>query len=371
MTLHHAAAPFGLVISLAAFLQTAAAAEGPGTSAVAPSRSVVTRERSVGEIEDGIYVIKHRDAPDSNPQGNTTVIVGERAVLVVDSGYLPSSAREDIAQIRQWTQKPVRYLVNTHWHPDHIRGNAVYAEAFPGLAIIAHAVTPELEEGYDGPNLVRYRTRVATLEEWLKRGKGADGKKLGKDERRLLDEELAGRRAVLQEFMSYAPVAPQVAFHDRMTIDLGNRVVELRYHGRGHSSGDAVAYLPRERVLVAGDLVASPVPYFFAGYPYDEIATLEALAALDARVIVPGHGDVMLDEAFLNRTIEVMKDVRDQVLREVRQRGSLSAKLEDVRKAVDVRSYAAEFAGNDKESLAFFQESMNGLVRLLFEQAPK
>ena len=348
----------------------ASAADVASPSTPAP-KSVANHERSVGEVAEGVYVIKHKDAPDTNPQGNTTVVIGDRDVMVIDSGYLPSSTREDIAQIREWTKKPVRYLVNTHWHPDHIRGNSLYAEAFPGLVIVAHTVTPDLEEGWDVPNRARYRGRVAVLEEQLKRGKGADGKKLGDADRKAMTEELAGRRAVLQEFAAYLPAYPGVTFSDAMTIDLGGRVIQLKFYGRGHSSGDIVAYLPRERVLVAGDLVASPVPYFFAGYPYDQIATLEALAALDALAIVPGHGDVMLDESFLNRTIEMMKDVRDQVVRETRRLGPLSAKLEDVRKSVNYKTYAAEFAGTDKESLEFFTESMDGLVKTLFEQIPK
>jgi cyclase len=358
------------LVVLAALSADTAHAETSGAPA-APGKSVATRERSVGEVADGIYVIKHKDAPDTNPQGNTTVIVGDRDVLVVDSGYLPSSTREDIAQIRQWTQKPVRYLVNTHWHPDHVRGNPLYAEAFPGLTIVAHTLTPELEEGYDVPNRARYRARVTALEEQLKRGKGDDGKKLGDADRKARSAELATRRAVLREFENYTPVYPNVTFSEAMTVDLGNRSVQLRYLGRGHSSGDIVLYLPREHVLITGDLVASPVPYFFAGYPYDEIATLESLAAIDAQVIVPGHGDVMLDKTYLNRTIDVMKDVRDQVVREARRLGPLSAKLEDVRKGVNYRVYAAEFAGTDKESLEFFQESMDGLVKTLFEQVPK
>jgi cyclase len=337
----------------------------------AQDRSVVTRERTVVEIESGVYVIRHKDAPDTNPQGNTTVIVGDRSVLVIDSGYLPSSTREDIAQIRQWTARPVRYLVNTHWHPDHIRGNPLYAAEFPGLTILAHRTTPELQEGYDGPNLVRYRARVTSMEESLKRGKGADGKKLGKEERAAMTLELNRRRAVLEEFASYEPAPPNVTFHDHMSVDLGNRVVELRHLGRGHSSGDIIAYLPRERTLITGDLVASPVPYFFAGYPYDQIATLEALGAMDARVLVPGHGEVMHDEAFLDRTVALMKDVRDQVTQELRRRGSLAAKLEDIRKDIDLRSYETDFAGTDPESIEFFGESMDGLVRLFFEQAPK
>lgn len=358
-----------LLLALAAPAQPAAAEDLPASPA--PSRSVLTRERSTSEIADGVYVIRHSDGPDTNPQGNTTVVIGDRDVLVIDSGYLPSSAREDIAQIREWTDRPVRYLVNTHWHPDHVRGNATYAAAFPGLSIIGRTATPDLEEGFDVPNLARYRARVGLLEARLKSGKGEDGKKLRDAARRATTEELAGRRAALQEFERYEPRYPQVTFSDAMTIDLGNRIVQLKYLGRGHSSGDVVAYLPRERVLVAGDLLAAPVPYFFAGYPYEQIETLERLASFEALAIVPGHGAPMQDKAFLQRTIEVMKDVRDQVVREVRRRGSLSARPEDVRKSVNTEIYAQEFAGTDKENLEFFRASMDGLVKTLFEQVAK
>src|SRR5438477_6977428 len=89
-------------------------------------------ERTISKLADGVYEIRHKNAPDAFTQSNTTVVIGDREVLVVDSCYLPSSAREDIAQIRQWTNKPVRYLLNTHWHFDHTLGNGVYAQEFPG-----------------------------------------------------------------------------------------------------------------------------------------------------------------------------------------------------------------------------------------------
>src|SRR5262245_57780021 len=119
------------------FLLTALSA----VSAVTLGDSAVTTTRTITQLADGIYEIRHPDAPDGFPQSNTTVITSEKGVLVVDSCLLPSTAREDIAQIRKWTNKPVLYLLNTHWHFDHTLGNASYVEAFPQVQIIAQKET--------------------------------------------------------------------------------------------------------------------------------------------------------------------------------------------------------------------------------------
>src|SRR3954469_18982000 len=91
-------------------------------SALLHADSTETKERTTSKLADGIYEIRHPDAPDSFPQSNTTVIIGEKSVLVVDSCLLPSTTRQDIEQIRKWTDKPVTYLLNTHWHFDHTLG---------------------------------------------------------------------------------------------------------------------------------------------------------------------------------------------------------------------------------------------------------
>src|SRR5882672_4298662 len=83
---------------------------------VAFADSAETKERTVTKLAEGVYEIRHPDAPDTFPQGDTLVVIGEKTVLVVDSCLLPSSTRQDIEQIRKWTDKPVTYLVNTHWH---------------------------------------------------------------------------------------------------------------------------------------------------------------------------------------------------------------------------------------------------------------
>jgi glyoxylase-like metal-dependent hydrolase (beta-lactamase superfamily II) len=99
-----------------------------------------SHERQVAKLAEGVNEIQHKSIP-AGDSGNTTVIIGDREVFVVDSGYFPSVAREDIAQIRQWTNKPVAYVLNTHFHNDHNNGNRTYVDAFPSVAIVAQEET--------------------------------------------------------------------------------------------------------------------------------------------------------------------------------------------------------------------------------------
>jgi len=111
-------------------------------AARAGATSWTTDVRSLQKVADGVWVIIHKDAVLAGwPQGNTTVVIGRRGVLVVDACFLTSSAREDIADIRRLTSKPVRWLVNTHFHIDHNAGNSAYKDAFPGVEIIAQSAT--------------------------------------------------------------------------------------------------------------------------------------------------------------------------------------------------------------------------------------
>src|SRR5512134_1974355 len=95
----------------------------------------------IEKIGNGVYAIIHADATDQWPHGNTGVIVTDAGVVVIDSTYLPSRARADIALIRSVTDKPVRYVLNTHWHFDHNNGTIEYVKAFPGAIVVAERET--------------------------------------------------------------------------------------------------------------------------------------------------------------------------------------------------------------------------------------
>ncbi len=337
-----------------------AAASLSGTPLALAAVSVNTTERTVTRLAEGVYVIRHRDAPDEFPQGNTTVIVGSREAFVVDACYLPSTAREDIAQIRQWTDKPVRYLLNTHWHYDHTRGNATYAEAFPSLSVVAHIETRHMMERRDAQYPIHYAERHDALKAQIDTGQGADGKALSAKEKADLPRTWAGQAEVLREYEGYVDRLPDLTFGDELDVDLGGREAQVRFLGRGNTAGDAVVYLPKEKILIAGDILVHPVPYCFGGYPSDWIVTLQKLDALGAEVIVPGHGEIQHDDAYLRRVAGLLEKVVSRVRQEL-TRGP-QTKLEALKAAIDLSAERQEFAGDDKDSRDLFDQSTAVLI---------
>ena len=338
---------------------------------VARADSVNTRERQVRQIAPGIYTIRHADPTDDFPDGNTTVVIGEREVLVVDTCYLPSSADADIALIRGWTDKPVRWVLNTHWHNDHVGGNQRYRQAWPGVDVIGHEETRRMITARVPSYVRRFIASDSTFAKQrealrLSAETGVDdkGKAVDPAARATAAASLAKLEAARREFSAMVVEAPTVTFESALRIDLGGRVVELKHLGRGNTGGDVVAWLPGERILVAGDLVDHPVPYAFAGYPSEWIGTLERLAALDPLVVVPGHGEVLRGKGYIERVAALIRGIRQQINDLLEKNGGGFA-LDEVQKAVDLSAARREFAGDDADNLEFFDASMASLIRVL------
>jgi glyoxylase-like metal-dependent hydrolase (beta-lactamase superfamily II) len=334
--------------------------------------SLYSEERTVTRLADGVYTIRHQDPYPGWVNGNTTVIIGEREVLVVDSCQFSYFAREDIAQIREWTPKPVHYLVNTHWHEDHNSGNRDYMEAFAGLAIVAHPATRDMLAD-TAPSFPRDVMRDAAplrdkLEHRLQTGKADDGQPLTDAARSETEARLAQIDRVIGALPGFSYQLPTLTFERELHLDLGNREVEVKHLGRGNTAGDVVVYLPEEKILVSGDLLVSPVPFAFDGYPVEWIETLKAIDRLDAGVIVPGHGEVLHDESFLHLVIETMSSVVDQVHDQLRKNDD--ADLVDVKHAVALGPFRERFAGEDAAKGKFFDYSMGDkFVDLAFHEA--
>jgi cyclase len=338
-----------------------------GTSALFAD-SVATKDRSVTKLAEGIYEIRHPDAPDTFPQSNTTVIIGEKSVLVVDSCLLPSTTRQDIDQIRQWTSKPVTYLLNTHWHFDHTLGNAAYAAAFPLVQIIAQTATQKTIADFNPGAVTRYPSRAERFKKVLDSGKNPDGTPLTAADRLDYERSLTGLGPVVAEFKNVAQLVPNVSFDHELDIDLGNRLVEIKHLGRGNTAGDTLVYLPKEKMLVTGDLLDHPVPYMFGGFPVDFVNTLRAMSQLDAETIVPGHGDVLHDKSYIQQTMELMLAVNQEVEKEINDGKTLEEVQEGLPKIFDVKGWRQKFVGTNEDDSGFFDQSFAGLVKASYNQ---
>ena len=327
-------------------------------------------DRKVTQLADGVYAIQHQPLIDGNISGNTTVIIGDREVFVVDSTYRQSAALEDIAQIHQWTSKPVGYLLNTHFHNDHNNGNKTYMDAYPSLAIIAQEETKKDMDLIQPGNIERQPGQLAALITTLKQGKAGSGRLLTEDEKKQVQELLPGLEQAEAESKTLVYQTPTLTFTDKIVVDLGNREVQVMHLGRGNTPGDAIVYLPKEKIIVAGDLLVYPIPFTGDGYPAEWVRTLRKMGELDATTIVPGHGPILHDKTYLYLVADLMQSTVDQVRSRIRHLGFPgSHSIDEIKGSVDLTSFRAKFAGSEKDLQDQFDDMAQHLVKITFSEA--
>ncbi len=312
------------------------------------------------QIADGIY--QFITAPDGYvPNGNSVVIVNENDVLVFDTFTRPSTARTVLAEIRKITDKPVRYVVNSHHHPDHWSGNEIYAQAFPSLEIIATEESRQLMLNIAKAwpplwkaNLARDQ---ADLDKEISTGKESDGTQLTEEDRRRDEEDVRLERDFVVEGAKVQRTYPTLTYGDTLTLYHGGR--EFRFMSVvGDADGTTVLYLPKEKILITGDVASYPIPYFTP--PLSQHAkSLRKLAQIDADMIIPGHGPAWHDKNFLNLEADLFESIVNQVVKAERQ-GLVT--VEEIQNAVDVESFRLQFTHDDKALNAKFRRYVNRMI---------
>lgn len=331
-------------------LLLAVAGMGDGL-AVADANSSVADTRpanfSVHKLADGIYATERKEPPGLMFDANNVFLIREHDVVVVDSNISPDSTREVLVALRQLTDKPVRYVINTHWHEDHILGNNVWREAFPGVQFIGHVQSHAdlasvgasnrkslLESGADG---------VASLRQAINTGKGLAGNVLTDEERISHSSDIFLVERYLQQADKLPIVYPDLEVESRLVLTDGKRPIEIRFLGAAHTRSDLVVWLPSEKIVIAADLVVWPIPLIGStSYPAAYAETLQQLLNLQPAIIVPGHGPVFRDTRYVQQIMVLLKSLTAQVAA-ARQRGET---LEQMRKSVDLSAERQQFAGD-------------------------
>ncbi|MBI3791775.1 MAG: MBL fold metallo-hydrolase [Gemmatimonadetes bacterium] len=269
-------------------------------SAARPATPADTANYALVRVAAGVYAFIAPPGITPMVSGNSTVVIGDSSVLVVDNGQFPSVVRWQVAKIRALTPLPVRFLVTTHWHADHWLGNGVYRDAFPDITMLATPATARQMEA-QAPTLtpaVSASTRAA-IGRILAAKAMPDGQPMTADAEQWYRFGLAELEALAPDLPTLRLAYPTRYVPDSVVVDLGRRVVVLRHGGPGNTEGDLTAWIPDVRTLVTGDLVVRPYPYVFGSFVTEWRDRLRELDALGAQAIVPGHGEVMRDGAYL------------------------------------------------------------------------
>jgi cyclase len=257
------------------------------------------RAPAKSELAPGIFLFATPNYGDVGLDGNSIAVLSSDGVFVFDTNGTPAAAAAVLDEIRRLTDRPVRWIVNSHWHWDHWYGTETYQQAFPDVRIVAHENTRELMMSpaleFNRPGL---ETQLPNYLKALEQRAAADPSlKAVLDEDRLF---LAQKSRVRHTF-------PNVTFSDRLNLELGERHIEVLHYERAVTPGDAFAYLPKEKVLLIGDLIVNPVTFALSGYPAEWLRTLERIDRLDVDTIVTGHGPALHDKTLLHTTMDVFR----------------------------------------------------------------
>ncbi len=263
------------------------------SKAFASSADLAEKTVSFEEIGPGLFAYTAEGDPNSG------VIVGDEEVMVVDAQATPAMARDVVARIRRVTDKPVTWLVLSHYHAVRVLG----ASAYGARRVLASEATRELIVERGAEDMASEIGRFPRLF----RGK----------------ETIPGL------------TWPTLTFSGSMTVWLGSREVRILHPGRAHTRGDTVVWLPKERVLFAGDIVElGATPYCGDAHLGDWPGTLARLRALEPEALVPGRGPAARSPAQCRLAIEGTEAFTSRLLALTRSHALRGASLKETYDAV-------------------------------------
>jgi glyoxylase-like metal-dependent hydrolase (beta-lactamase superfamily II) len=307
---------------------------GTALAASTPAQSF-----NIVKVADGVYAA----IGQNGVFGNGAFIVTQDYVVVVDTQLRPSWARDMIAEIRKVTDKPVRYVINTHWHSDHTLGNQAYVAAYgPSVDFIGQNNTREDLIARGIPNLQVQTTQavpdnITRLQKQLADGKDAQGASLTSDARARVEAALILQKAYLAELPQIHIVPSTITYENEMSIQAPGKEIRLYHFSYAHTRGDTVVYLPKEKVIITGDLLTNGIPNTRNSYPVEWITTLDGMDKLDWTAAIPGHGDVQQGKTQLETLLSYWKDEVAAVRAAVA--GGLT--LDQMKQSIDLTRYRA------------------------------
>jgi glyoxylase-like metal-dependent hydrolase (beta-lactamase superfamily II) len=324
--------------------------------AVAPGARAAEPLFDLHPVADDVYAAIARMQYKVN--SNAAVVILDDGVLVVDTHSKPSAARALIEQIRTLTDKPVKWAVDTHFHWDHYQGNEAYPGAWPsGVEVISSEVT---RESIEHRGLPRVKRQILEMPREIEQLKADLARATDAAEKKRLAEDLRQAEAYLVELKAMQHTLPSLTFDRSLLLHRPSRSVQILWLGKAHTDGDVVVYLPKEKVLITGDLLQGWMPYMGDSYPYDWVKTLDEAMKLDFEIVIGGHGNVLRGKRQFARFKSYFTDLLAWTAEEY-ARGATMAETENAVLERLRGKYGAALAGDP--------DSFNALAAAMGEKA--
>jgi cyclase len=317
-------------------------------------------------IAPGVYVVLQRFADRFN-DSNSTVVVMDDAVLVVDTQSTLTEARAEVKAIKHLTNKPVRWVINTHWHNDHIQGNQIYHAAFPGVQFVAQVstrkdmalrATSELRD-----QVASLPGRLKQYRRFLAANVGPGGRPLDEKQRNVVEMRLRLFSKQLPDLRLTHIVLPNITFDTSMSLFSSGGEIRLT-HYPGHTEGDVVVFLPDEKVLITGDLL-DDMPYTGDGSPKGLVETLHRLDALNFDLVIPGHGGIEKGHDHLRLIASLFESIVSQVQEDVANGSSLP----ETENSVNVNGFRERVTGGEEHATRAFDAFVPVAIERAYKEA--
>ncbi len=295
----------------------------PQASAMPGSAISPASPAGLSRLAEGVFACIV--SPASDLEANAGVIQLESGVLLFDSRYTPEAGRALEEQIRQATSLPVRYLVNSHFHPDHTHGNQAFTTVRQGI-VSTQTRRDMLQK--DLPELNRAR---ATAEAMVERLNKEISRELDSGRRESLRTQLQIRQTFLRRVSALQIIAPSMTLDDTLRIVDGEREVKLLRPGAAHTDGDVILYLAKEKIAFTGDIFFNNAfPSVVDASLVEWMKTLRQVLQLDAETFVPGHGPVGT-KRDVEDFLAYLEDLRALVAPAVERGDTLEQTVQDLR----------------------------------------
>ncbi len=292
----------------------------------------------IEKVADGVFAAVAKPAALTNC--NAAIFVLSRDVLVVDAHSKPSAAASLIAQIKkEVTDKPVRYLVNTHFHWDHTQGDAAYKKANPRVEIISSDATKQILSQIQRDRLKESLDSVPGL---IDAAKARLSRAKTAADRDWANEQLRQLTAYQTEMSNSTQELPTLTFAKTHVIKDASGELELAFNGKAHTAGDVQVFSPAKKVMAAGDIVIGLLPNLNDGYPRPWPKTIDTAAAWKFDHIITGHGPVQHGRDRMGQFRNFIEDLTARVERAK----AAGMPLADLQKSITINSLATLQAGD-------------------------